>query len=314
MNEQFPDEIMLTKLLPRIPTRDLLKLCQTNQKFNKIGHDQGLWLIKCKKYIPDTFKYFKNDSQTWRDFYLSNIIKSVDIFYNGNRMTYQIYLDDIIRDLKNIFQDYKHFSGLFLVDEFLSPILMVCRNNPLIKNFNHQKNIFDMKAIVAFGNEKKISVDIYNEGQPKPNNKNIDVRDDKIYKTIISSIYNNVTGKFPIGFNTENGLYITIPSDDHRHRRPPVPFNNMNIKDLIKLLSYIDIDIELPKVNIHDNNNLIDELIRQGYSDNDLDLLNKLSRVDRRKICAIIYDYLVDNNLMFYKIPITMNYPLTVRY
>ncbi len=123
---QVPDEVLLFELLPRVPLKELAKLCQSDQRLRNLCQSEQLWENRVKYEFPIAY-YTKTayPGFSWKQlyFYLSES-KLVPIYFNGDIIDHlRVYYNTMYNTLK---EGSKFKQGtLILINEFGHPILLI---------------------------------------------------------------------------------------------------------------------------------------------------------------------------------------------
>lgn len=154
--ENFPDQVLLTEILPNIPLRDLLNLCSANMRFNNLCKEELLWMIKFRKEYSSMIK---PDYITWKELYMgvtNGNIKNINVYINGNIIgNVYLYLDKLDYNINN----YDKIINLIPIKRRKSNISIIYTDNnflPILFQSNSQKeikilstNVYDIQYVIV---------------------------------------------------------------------------------------------------------------------------------------------------------------------
>ena len=82
----FPDEVLLSEILPRLPLQTLINICATNSRLDTLCKDEGLWIARTQSEFPQQAR-MKPEGIPWKDYYLAWATgRLLPIYYNGDRI------------------------------------------------------------------------------------------------------------------------------------------------------------------------------------------------------------------------------------
>lgn len=295
--EIFPDQVLLTEILPNIPLRDLLNICSTNIRFRDLCREELLWMIKFRKQYPN---FIKPENITWRQLYLDLNIKNVDVYVDGDVVgNIRIYIedkDDFINnydDIINLISNEQLGDNFIIIytDRLFYPVLLQCY--PDIKTKTLNKNINDIDHIIilngALADEIcKTSETKITRGR-KPVNKILHEERktqkiiDRLRFNIIESVMKN---KDFYGYVEQDGKLNIVENFDE-FDMDSRSLNRGRYCQTYPKEKLLDIIYRMPLAYLVEN---------FGYEYHDT-LLNLM----RHELCNIIYNYLRENDSLIYR-------------
>lgn len=110
--------------LAKLPLDTISKLCENNNEIYVLCQDDRLYEIKTSMDFPNEYR-IKPINQTWQDYYLSLIGKTVGVYMN-NILQGEVYLDPLEDDISSIKEKLADF-----VETPSLAIFVSSNNNPI---------------------------------------------------------------------------------------------------------------------------------------------------------------------------------------
>lgn len=121
----FPDEILVTTLLPQISLDRLSHLCSISQRFHQLCQNDDLWNYKVKHDFPDMYT-FKPANSNWITYYRLLTSEWIPIYYHGDRIGYlPVSLKLLNMSLQLLLPKIQNITHILFVDRAREPVVII---------------------------------------------------------------------------------------------------------------------------------------------------------------------------------------------
>lgn len=223
--ENFPPEILISQILPKMPLPQLLSLCQSNMYFNELCKDEQLWRTKIELDYPNNFtNTTKSFKQTYFDkskYYDHMIEKEYPLalsqkpssllnidFYHLLKCSY-IYLLTIPERGHN-----KLIGFLYIIPKITTLSLLISHINTIL----HNNNIWARNYMILINDQIRItylSSDVYLNTSLSELSEGLIDHDFTSIKIVFSFEFENLS--FPLSPSLLNRVLISF-CDNKSHQ------------------------------------------------------------------------------------------------
>lgn len=250
---QLPTDLLLFEILPRLPLKALLKLCQTNSQLRNLCQLEQLWENRIKYEFPIAYNT-KNAylEFSWKQFYFHlNEHQTIPIYANGDIVdSLKVYPYARERTVKE--GSKWQYATLILINDRRQPILIISYPDATVQQLSK-----DLQSIT----KGVLTDEPMSKLMKPPINRGWLTKIPKIVRTIMSTLA-SPKSHIPIYAFTDRGRPDRIRIYDQR----TVPDNQIiptgrpcSIWEYSKLVELADF-LQLP-ANVNGRNNLCDMII-----------------------------------------------------